>query len=93
MGIEYITAVVIDGGIQIDQLFFHDSDGYMIEICDCQKLPVLPLTTQPLNKPSHAAPIKQKKLRSVVSATSICSAVETDWMMENLICDIVDIAF
>ncbi|KAK1302669.1 hypothetical protein QJS10_CPB12g00537 [Acorus calamus] len=80
MGIEYITAVVIDGGIQIDQLFFHDPDGYMIEICDCQKLPVLPLTTQPLNKPSHAAPIKQKKLRSVVSATSICSVVETDWM-------------
>ncbi|KAK1274312.1 hypothetical protein QJS04_geneDACA013243 [Acorus gramineus] len=93
MGMEYITAVVIDRGIQVDQLFFHDPDGYMIEICDCQKLPVLPLTTRPLNKLSHAAPTKQKKLRSVVSATSICSVVETDWMMENLICDIVDIAF
>jgi len=29
MNIEYKTAVVEDGGIQVDQLFFHDPDGYV----------------------------------------------------------------
>ncbi|KAI4298951.1 hypothetical protein L6164_032456 [Bauhinia variegata] len=29
MNIEYVTAKVEDGGIQVDQLFFHDPDGYM----------------------------------------------------------------
>jgi hypothetical protein len=48
MKIEYVTAVVEDGGIQVDQLFFHDPDGYMIEICNCQNLPVLPISTCPL---------------------------------------------
>ncbi|KAI5661621.1 hypothetical protein M9H77_20944 [Catharanthus roseus] len=44
MKIEYVTAVVKEGGITVDQLFFHDPDGYMIEICNCQNLPVLPLS-------------------------------------------------
>ncbi|XP_060668186.1 glyoxylase I 4-like [Ziziphus jujuba] len=29
MKIQYVTAVVEEGGIQVDQLFFHDPDGYM----------------------------------------------------------------
>ncbi|KAK8626595.1 hypothetical protein V6N13_134232 [Hibiscus sabdariffa] len=45
MEIQYVTAVVEEGGIQVDQLFFHDPDGYMVEICNCQNLPVLPLST------------------------------------------------
>ncbi|KAK3438813.1 LOW QUALITY PROTEIN: hypothetical protein EUGRSUZ_C03639 [Eucalyptus grandis] len=32
MNIEYVTAVVEEGGIKVDQLFFHDLDGHMIEI-------------------------------------------------------------
>lgn len=48
MSIEYKTAVVKEGGITVDQLFFHDPDGYMIEICNCQNLPVLPLSSCPL---------------------------------------------
>ncbi|KAH7543632.1 hypothetical protein FEM48_Zijuj02G0204400 [Ziziphus jujuba var. spinosa] len=35
MKIQYVTAVVEEGGIQVDQLFFHDPDGYMVEICNC----------------------------------------------------------
>ncbi|CAA2982346.1 metallothiol transferase -like [Olea europaea subsp. europaea] len=50
MKIEYVTAVVKEGGITVDQLFFHDPDGYMIEICNCQNLPVLPLSSCPLKK-------------------------------------------
>lgn len=50
MKIEFVTAVVEEGGIQVDQLFFHDPDGYMIEICNCQNLPVLPISSCPLQR-------------------------------------------
>ncbi|RWR81758.1 Glyoxalase-like domain-containing protein [Cinnamomum micranthum f. kanehirae] len=36
MGMKYVTAVVEEGGIKVDQVFFHDPDGYMIEICNCE---------------------------------------------------------
>ncbi|MCD9558692.1 hypothetical protein HAX54_016226 [Datura stramonium] len=49
MEIEYVTAIVKDGGITVDQLFFHDPDGNMIEICNCQNIPILPLSSCPLN--------------------------------------------
>jgi len=45
MGMRYATAVVEEGGIQVDQVFFHDPDGYMIEICNCDNLPVLPISS------------------------------------------------
>ncbi|KAL8224007.1 hypothetical protein R6Q57_019482 [Mikania cordata] len=50
MGIKYVTAVVKEGGVEVNQLFFHDPDGYMIEICNCHVLPVLPITSCPLKK-------------------------------------------
>ncbi|KAK9286143.1 hypothetical protein L1049_014525 [Liquidambar formosana] len=37
-------------GVKVDQLFFHDPDGYMVEICNCHALPVLPLSSCPLKK-------------------------------------------
>ncbi|KAE9621321.1 hypothetical protein Lal_00023553 [Lupinus albus] len=43
MKIDYVRATVEEGGIQVDQLFFHDPDGFMIEICNCDSLPVIPL--------------------------------------------------
>lgn len=43
MEIDYVRATVEEGGIQVDQLFFHDPDGFMIEICNCDSLPVIPL--------------------------------------------------
>lgn len=33
----------VGGGIEVDQLFFRDPDGFMIEICNCDSLPVVPL--------------------------------------------------
>ncbi|XP_047318376.1 glyoxylase I 4-like [Impatiens glandulifera] len=54
MGIEFVTAKVSEGGVVVDQLFFHDPDDYMIEICNCQNLPVLPLV------PTLACPIRDK---------------------------------
>ena len=43
MTIEYVKSRVEEGGIYVDQLFFHDPDGSMIEICNCDNLPVIPL--------------------------------------------------
>ncbi|KAF3333545.1 Metallothiol transferase [Carex littledalei] len=43
LGIAYIQQRVEEGGIYVDQLFFHDPDGFMIEICNCDNLPVIPL--------------------------------------------------
>ncbi|RVW47455.1 hypothetical protein CK203_086479 [Vitis vinifera] len=43
MKIEYVQSRVEEGGICVDQLFFHDPDGSMIEICNCDNLPVIPL--------------------------------------------------
>ncbi|KAM0009528.1 putative glyoxalase/Bleomycin resistance protein/Dihydroxybiphenyl dioxygenase [Helianthus debilis subsp. tardiflorus] len=31
MGINHVTMVVKEGGVEVNQLFFHDPDGYMIE--------------------------------------------------------------
>ncbi|XP_034696641.1 uncharacterized protein LOC117922590 [Vitis riparia] len=46
MGMEYTRQKVVEGGIEVDQLFFHDPDGFMIEICNCDNLPVIPLSGQ-----------------------------------------------
>ncbi|KAK8962831.1 hypothetical protein KSP40_PGU009573 [Platanthera guangdongensis] len=43
MGIDYVQRTVEEGGIFVDQIFFHDPDGFMIEICNCENLPVIPL--------------------------------------------------
>ncbi|GMP34734.1 hypothetical protein CsSME_00007485 [Camellia sinensis var. sinensis] len=43
MGIDYVRQRVEEGGIYVDQLFFHDPDGFMIEICNCDNIPVIPL--------------------------------------------------
>ena len=43
MELEYVRAIVEEGGIFVEQLFFHDPDGFMIEICNCDNLPVIPL--------------------------------------------------
>ncbi|XP_012480605.1 glyoxylase I 4 isoform X1 [Gossypium raimondii] len=93
MKIEYVTAVVEEGGIQVDQLFFHDPDGYMIEICNCQNLPVLPLTSCPLKLPSSSSSnTAVPSLYGKRSRETPCSAVAAV-MMENLLLDLLDISF
>ncbi|KAF6169459.1 hypothetical protein GIB67_004740 [Kingdonia uniflora] len=48
MGIKYVTAVVEDRGNKVDQMFFHDPDGYTIEICNCENIPILPMSSCPI---------------------------------------------
>jgi len=43
MNIKFVKRTVEEGGVYVDQLFFHDPDGFMIEICNCENLPVVPL--------------------------------------------------
>ncbi|TVU21598.1 hypothetical protein EJB05_31246, partial [Eragrostis curvula] len=43
LGIKYEHRRVEEGGLFVDQLFFHDPDGFMIEVCTCDNLPVVPL--------------------------------------------------
>ena len=42
-GVHFIKQTVEEGGISIDQLFFLDPDDNMIEICNCERLPMIPL--------------------------------------------------
>ncbi|XP_077242979.1 glyoxylase I 4-like [Tasmannia lanceolata] len=46
--IEYVKRRVEEGGIEVEQLFFHDPDGFMIEICNCDNLPVVPIVGEPV---------------------------------------------
>ncbi|WVZ72490.1 hypothetical protein U9M48_020940 [Paspalum notatum var. saurae] len=48
--IRYVQRRVEEGGIYVDQLFFHDPDGFMVEVCTCDKLPIVPLVPE-----GHAA--------------------------------------
>jgi catechol 2,3-dioxygenase-like lactoylglutathione lyase family enzyme len=41
-GMEYTMCVAEDKDVVVDQLFFHDPDGNMIEICNCNKKPPQP---------------------------------------------------
>ncbi|XP_049393579.1 glyoxylase I 4-like [Solanum stenotomum] len=54
MGIKYARHLVEEGGIYVDQLFFHDPDGFMVEICNCDNLPVIPLAGEMARSCSRA---------------------------------------
>ncbi|XP_052190813.1 glyoxylase I 4-like [Diospyros lotus] len=51
MGVRYVTVVVEDGGAVVEQVFFHDPDGYMIEICNCNNFPILPVSSGSFKPP------------------------------------------
>ncbi|XP_027340735.1 uncharacterized protein LOC113854088 [Abrus precatorius] len=67
MGIGYVRAMVEESGIQVDQLFFHDPDGFMIEICNCDSLPVIPLTGEMVRSCSRVnLQMLQQQIQQVV---------------------------
>ncbi|XP_024020640.1 uncharacterized protein LOC21401422 [Morus notabilis] len=96
MNIEYATAVVEECGVTVDQLFFHDPDGYMIEICNCQNLPVLPLSACPLKLPSSTntnAKCKSSSLYGKRTSETHCSGEAAAMiMMENLLVEMMNIS-
>ncbi|GJW07406.1 lactoylglutathione lyase [Tanacetum coccineum] len=68
MGITYKRQRVEEGGIYVDQLFFHDPDGFMIEICNCDNLPVIPLAGEMVRSCSRLNfdIISQKQIQTFV---------------------------
>ena len=49
-----------DEGLFMSQLFIHDPDGYMVEICNCENLPVIPVTYVPYSVKSSSLGFEQK---------------------------------
>ncbi|KAI3910258.1 hypothetical protein MKX01_029363 [Papaver californicum] len=95
MEMKYETALVEEGGVFVDQLFFHDPDGYMIEICNCENIPVLPLSTSacPIRKPqSNVDSKKSKPQRSMASSKALNAAEMETRMMESLFANMIDIS-
>ncbi|XP_023755185.1 glyoxylase I 4 [Lactuca sativa] len=95
MGIKYVTAVVKEGGVEVNQLFFHDPDGYMIEICNCHVLPVLPITSCPIKKLPAAPQIDNggsSFYENMSSENYYCGEDEV-LMMDNFLVDMMGISF
>ncbi|KAJ6389774.1 hypothetical protein OIU77_027988 [Salix suchowensis] len=91
--IEYVTAVVEEGGITVDQLFFHDPDGYMVEICNCQNLPVLPLSPCPLRSPETSRNLASPRSQYGKQSWELqCFAEVASLMMDNLAVGLMDIS-
>ncbi|KAI3959156.1 hypothetical protein MKX01_023832 [Papaver californicum] len=82
MGIEHEKATAEDGGIWVEQVFFHDPDGYMIEICNCENLPILPLSSSSTSFKDVAKTIACKNTGGIAcgllgaAATLLCAADE-----------------
>ncbi|OIT05526.1 hypothetical protein A4A49_07955 [Nicotiana attenuata] len=96
MKIEYVTATVKEGGVTVDQLIFHDPDGNMIEICNCQNIPILPLSSCPLKKFNKYPTFNQTMPNSFHgNGTSKMNCLgEMEYLMlENLAMNLIDISY
>ncbi|KAI3770384.1 hypothetical protein L6452_01515 [Arctium lappa] len=91
LGIKYVTAVVKEGGVEVNQLFFHDPDGYMIEICNCHVLPVLPISSCPLNKIPSIHHVNSSLYEKMWWKRQCCGEDEA-LMMDNLLVDMMGIS-
>ncbi|KAJ4967613.1 hypothetical protein NE237_019462 [Protea cynaroides] len=92
MGIKYVTAVVNEGRIRVDQLFFHDPDGYMIEICNCENIPVLPISSPFLPELPISSCFKEPKGSTCKKMVDSCGQMENA-MMENLSMEMMNFSF
>ncbi|KAL8168028.1 hypothetical protein V2J09_009527 [Rumex salicifolius] len=77
-GMRHVSAVVEEGGAKVDQLFFHDPDGYMIEICNCDNIPVVPVDS--ISCPD-------------LSSKGVSCRLTESAMMENLSMDMINFSF
>ena len=100
MGIDYVIAAVEEGGITVDQIFFHDPDGYMVEVCNCQILPICPISQSCRLPP----PLFQNLMVGAGDPVSIslylkdlaifrCASEVGNRMMESLVAEIMNISF
>jgi hypothetical protein len=47
LGVPFVRERVQDGGVVVEQLFFHTPDNLVIEVCNCESLPIRPLNQEP----------------------------------------------
>ncbi|KAK0604421.1 hypothetical protein LWI29_015496 [Acer saccharum] len=91
IGMRYVTAVVEEDGIKVDQVFFHDPDGYMVELCNCDNIPIIPLSAS-----SSSCSFKPRMTGSFKNAAAAgpnnCGFMETV-MMESLSMDMLNFSF
>ncbi len=73
-GVKYVRRVVVEDDVEVDQLFFHDPDGHMIEVCNCENLPVEPI----IIPTPHLIKTATMKKQRVVVAPSLSSLMSTD---------------
>ncbi|CAI9294234.1 unnamed protein product [Lactuca saligna] len=94
LGIKYVTAMVKEGGVEVNQLFFHDPDGYMIEICNCHVLPVLPITSCPLKKLPAASKINngRSSFSEKISSKNYNCGEDEVLMMDKFLIDMMGIS-
>lgn len=83
MGMRYVTAVVEDDGVKVDQVFFHDPDGYMVELCNCENIPIIPIS---------ACAFKPRGSSFKKASINKCGFMETV-MMESLSLDMMNFSF
>ncbi|KAL4589116.1 hypothetical protein LXL04_002018 [Taraxacum kok-saghyz] len=73
LGIQYKKQRVEECGMYVDQLFFHDPDGFMIEICNCDILPVIPIAGEMALLCSR---LRVLPLEAAVTNTKVCPTVK-----------------
>lgn len=71
MDIKHVKTRVEEGGIHVDQLFFHDPDGVMIEICNCDNLPVIPLAEDSVQSCSRISCSVKQQQQQIQQAVKI----------------------
>lgn len=87
MGMRYVTALVEDDGAKVDQVFFHDPDGYMVELCNCENIPVIPLSACAFK------PMGQSFKKQAPNKCGFAETVMETVMMESLSLDMMNFSF
>jgi hypothetical protein len=85
MGMKYVTALVEDEGIKVEQVFFHDPDGYMIELCNCENIPIVPISSSSCSFKARGQSFKK-------TVSNKCGFME-NVMMRSLSMDMMNFAF
>jgi catechol 2,3-dioxygenase-like lactoylglutathione lyase family enzyme len=54
-GIKYVKNRVKENDVEVEQIFFHDPDDHMLEVCPCDGLPVCPVAQFGVSDASDAS--------------------------------------
>ncbi|KAI9081273.1 hypothetical protein K1719_036773 [Acacia pycnantha] len=87
LGMRYVTAVVEgdEEDSSVDQVFFHDPDGYMIELCNCDNIPILPISSCSFKPPPPHTFTNKPPAK--------CGLFMENVMMESLSMDMLNFSF